>query len=352
MDNVISYLKFRQDITFKQAPFNESDAVVFASLVSLNYDGVFQGSASIQTVAENYKKVGKGNSKDEMLKEKEQLLFLAAKSKRFSQVIFENYVKDINKEDEMTFYAITFRISRFESFVTFRGTDGSLLSWKENFTGLFNMPTPGQYRALKYLSNALKKPFEKVSVVGHSKGGNLAVYASMMLDEKLQKKIKNIYVLDGPGFMEDVSNKLGYLRIVDRIKAYVPKSCIVGNLMHPTYERIIVEAEGTGVYQHDMLTWHMDAFGLCKAMEQKVDETGENISVRINNWIESIPVADRRRVVDELFDVFEDNGIIHISDIIHMDLKGIVHTIKSLTSLSAENRELIGIIFKQVRSRR
>lgn len=346
MDNLVSYVKFRQDVSFKASQFNELDAMVMAALVGLDFEGVIEKRSTIQEVAFAYRDHGKRDVRDEELEAKEAVLYMAAGSKRYGRVMLENYVKEIDAGQEMTFYALTFSISPFEAFVAYRGTDGSLLSWKENFVGLYMMPTPGQYRAVKYLSHAAARPFRRINVVGHSKGGNLAVFAAMTLEERLQKRIGNIYVFDAPGFNEDVSNKLGYLRIKDRIKAFVPKCCVIGNLMKPTYERTIVDASGRGMHQHDMFTWSASATGLVAT--DSADKTGKDISLRANKWIDSISMDERKRVVDELFSVFMDNGILHISDMMHMDIRRIFNIIKCLPSLSSENRELLGIVFREL----
>lgn len=351
MDNLVTYLKFRQDVSFKACPFNEADAMIMAALVGLDFEGIIENNtkASLKDAATAYKDHGVKDVRDEELKAKETLLYLAADSKRYEKMMLCNYVKEIDTEAEMTFYALTFYFSPFEAFVAYRGTDGSLISWKENFVGLYMMPTPGQYRAVKYLSEAAARPFRKINVLGHSKGGNLAIFAAMTLEEKLQKRLKTIYVFDAPGFNEDISSKLGYLRIEDRIKAYVPKCCVIGNLMSPRYARNVVEAEGNGVYQHDLFTWEIGPFGAVTV--DGTDSTSREISKRLNDWIDSISMEERKGVVDELFGMFMDNGILHISDMTHMDLRLIFHLIRSLKSLSSENRELLGIIIKQLKSR-
>ena len=346
MNNISTYLEYRSDITFKQSPFNEADAIILSMLIGLDYEGVLTGRMPIKEVYDKYRESAMTDEKDDRYHEKEEVFFACAESLRFGKIELENYVKLIDKEDEVTFYALTIHIGR-EAYVAFRGTDGSLLSWKENFRTLYEKPTRGQYEALKYLTKAASKPFTKVSVLGHSKGGNLVVYAAMSLDSKLQKKIKKVYAFDAPGFIDDISDNLGYLNIEDRIEAYVPESAVIGNLMRPPFNRKVVKGIGTGLFQHDMFNWITTADGL--KLTEDTNAYSKDVSERANGWIESIKPEDRKRVVDELFSVFEKNGIDHIGDLIHMDLKKILSLIKCLTSLSSENRELLGIVIKQVR---
>lgn len=348
MDNILTYLKFRGDLDFKESPFCEVDACIMATLVGLNYKEVINnGCDTIKNVAEAYKVRDTRDERDERIREKEEVLYLCADSKRFGNIRMQNYVEDIDDEKEKTFYGVTFILSRRDYAVVYRGTSGSLISWKENFNTLYEMPTSGQEEALQYLSGIAKKPFVRVKVIGHSKGGNLAVYAAMSLEEKLQKKITEVYAFDAPGFCVNIDEKLGYQRIKDRIKAYVPMGCVIGNFMNPPYERTVVTAQGNGVYQHDMFNWEVGAQSFGREIETNLYST--SLSKTVNDWITSIPIEDRKRVVDELFDVCKENGIMHIVDLMHFDLKKTISLIKCVTSLSSENRALLGIIIKQLK---
>lgn len=349
MDNIFTYLKFRGDLDFKAFPFNEVDAAVFATLVALDYKDVIKnGCDTIAGVAHAYMERDTHDERDEELQRKEALLYACAASKRFGSILMQNYVEDISEEEEKTFYALTFLLSKRNYVVVYRGTAGSLISWKENFNTLYEMPTPGQAEALRYLSEVARKPFARIKVIGHSKGGNLAVYAGMCLEEKLQKKITGIYPFDAPGFCEDIEEKLGYQRIKDRIRAFVPVGCVIGNFMKPPYERTVVTAEGVGVYQHDLFNWEAGPYEFSHEVDTNLYSTG--LSKTVNDWIDAIPVEDRKRVVDELFEVCRQNGIMHIVDLMHIDLKKIIGFIKCLSSLSPENRALLSIIIKQLKA--
>ena len=347
MENLITYLKFRGDLNFKQQKFNENDAMVLVVLTSIDYEELNCDNLTVRDLHKSYLALAKKDEQDECIDNKETVLKLAAESARFGDIPIERYVRDIDSSEEKTFYAMTFSLGRFDKMVVFRGTDGSLLSWKENFNTIHTMPTPGQYSALSYLQKELARPLVKVSVAGHSKGGNLAVYAAMSLDEKLRKKLKKVYAFDAPGFPVDIRNKLGYLAVKDRIEAYVPESCVIGNLMKPPFEKRVVKGFGKGVYQHDIFNWELTATGIFE--EKSTNLFSTELSYKINNWIESIPLEDRERVVSELFEVFEKNGISHITDLMHVDLRRIVGIIKCATLLSSENRHLLGIIIKELR---
>lgn len=347
MDNLFTYVKFRGDISFRRQPFNENDAMVFAVLVAIDLEGCVFGKTPLKSAYKAFLEVGKRDERDESMEKKLELFRLCAESDRFGNVLVDNYVKDISEEEEKTFYAVTFWTGRFEAYVCYRGTDGSLLSWKENFNGLFTYPTPGQRDALSYLSRTLSKPFVKTTVIGHSKGANLAVYASMGVESRLKRKLRGIYVFDGPGYVEDISNKLSYLEIKDRIHAYIPESSVIGRLLEPPYEKTVVCAQGKGFFQHDLFNWELSANGVVCAVA--VDLFSDSFSSKLNGWMESIPPKERERVVNELFLVFKSNGIAHITDLMHIDISHIVMLVKCVKNLSSENRNLLVLLLKELR---
>ena len=348
MDNVITYIKFRGDLSLKQFPLNEIDAMIFTLISGFDFEGLFEGKTTISELNKKYVERNIHDTLDDELEQKEDILSMCANSVRFKDVIVSDYVKEISDEEEKTFYGMCFYISKKEAVVTFRGTDGSLLSWKENFVGIHTFPNAGHYTALKYLNAILKRRFLKVYVTGHSKGGNLALYSAIFADEKLKKKIKQVYVYDAPGFIDDLKENLGFLQIKDRIKAFIPVNSIIGRLMIPPCEPIIVNAFGPGLYQHDVFNWEVSF----NSLERMVGTTefSDDVSKQINDWINSIPMDERKRVVDEFFGVFSKNGINHINDMLHVDFKKVISLIKCLTSLSSENRELLGLIIKQIRN--
>lgn len=349
MDNILTYVKYKVDVSLKASPFNAADAMVFAILIGMDFDDRFRDGMTMRELAELYSNVPNPDSKDDRYDEKEHLLFMVGNSVRYGDVIMSDFVKDINYDEEKTFYAATFSFGKFFKLITFRGTDGSLISWKENFDTLFKYPTPGQLEAKEYLEKivkSVKNPFVKFAVTGHSKGGNLACYSSVFADVKVQKRLKEIILLDAPGFIEDLNEEPGFLRIKDRMHPYVPESCVIGKLMTEVGDLLPVKCEGKGIFQHDMFWWRTVGTGV-----ERVEDTNafsRRLSEKINKWIDSQPLEERKETVDELFDVFKKNGILHFADLEHMEIKKLLGIIMSATRLSSENRRLLGIIFKEL----
>ncbi|MCR5154108.1 MAG: DUF2974 domain-containing protein [Lachnospiraceae bacterium] len=345
MQNVLSYVKLRRDIPFKYAPFNEVDALALAAVAHLDFTGLFKEKASLEEAIQLYKENEKVRNLDEHHKaEYMELLTLMAGSPRYKKIKMYNPVVDINKEETKTFYGLTYYLSGHRAIVMFRGTDSSLLSWKENFTFAYKNDAEGMIEALKYAGEVFKKPFMKGIIMGHSKGGGLAVFASASFEAKLRKKIKKVLVFDGPGFAGDLAETEGYRDIEDRIEAFVPVECVVGNMFRPSYKRKIVAAFGDQLEQHEVINWSCSARGFELAGD--TSESSKELSERINLWIESVPVEKREGVINELFNIFSDNNIEYVSDFERMDITKFVGIAVRLPGLSKPLKELLGIILE------
>lgn len=347
MSNIIDYIRMRGDIPFSNAPLNKLDIMALSLLPGLDFEGMCGRKTTLFELGLKYREANRKDADDKFLNTKEEMFLLMADSRRFGSVIARDYTKNIDTKAEMTFYAMTLEINPFNVLVAYRGTDGSLISWKENYTTIYKFPTKGQELALSYLDETMsKRKFAKCIVAGHSKGGNLALFSGLYATDKLQKKIKAVYCFDAPGMMEDITQAPGYEALLQKLQAYVPVSCVIGNLMNPPIDKKIVRSTGAATYQHDLFTWEVNAKDFIYA--DNTDEFSKNLSKRINDWITGINPDERERVVNELFEVFTRNNISHINQLLHADLKTMFGIVMSLTSISKENRELLILIFREI----
>lgn len=350
MYNIMAYITFRGDLSFKQVPFNEVDAMLFSTISSVDYTEFVAGKLTIYEAALLFREKLDGDWKGKQLNKNEELFLKMGMSKRYRDIVVDDAVKTISMVDAMTFYGVTFLLDKHHAIVAFRGTADSLVSWKENFYTLYQFPTKGMSAASEYLNAVLKeRRFRNVTIVGHSKGGNLSVYAAMFVDDKLKKKITNVYMFDAPGFSVDISEMPEYLSIKDKLKAYVPEVCVVGNMMTPPWPREHVANSAKSVEQHDMFNWSVG--GECFELAI-VDAEDTDVSNKVNAWMQAIPKEEMGGVVEELFGVFENNGIEDIHDLMNIDFKHLLGMIMSATKLSSENRTLLGIIMKELRNKK
>jgi len=349
-NNIITYLQFRGDLTFRQSPCNDVDYLILSSLITFDYSDYLPDDTPrllSDIVRERTEKIAE--APDGLKGNREILFTLAGESKRFGNIKVTNYSKIINEEEYKTFYAVTLILSPFKMFVAYRGTDGSLLSWKENFKTIYTYPTAGQTEAANYLNDLMKKhPLTKFIIAGHSKGANLAVYAAMNIDEKCKKRLTDVYSFDGPGFMNDISETPEYISIKDKIRSFIPESCVIGKLMNPPYENTVVASSAKGVYQHDSYSWQVLSTGFDTV--EATDSFSDSLSSKVNDWIYGIPVEEREKVVEEFFGVFVRNNITHINSLLHLDLITTLGIVRSMVTLSSENKKILMIILKEIRN--
>lgn len=352
MENILTYVRFRKDIPFWREPFNEADAVVFSILSYLDYTGLIEGKELLSSVALKYQKkleAAGARTEDRTLRLREDVLLEMINARRYQKVRMENYLRDISEEEKKTVYAITFWLSARKAIVAFPGTDNSMLSWKENFTYLYLFPAPGQVQCAAYLEGVLRKRFVKTMVIGHSKGGQLAVYAAMNAPNRLQNKIRQLYLFDAPGFVYDVNQRAEYRNLVGRIKSYVPEDCVIGNLNGMEYgTRTIIHSYDTGFGQHDINNWQITAHGIMRG------EAYSDFSIRtsevFNRLVQDVEEEMRETVVDELFDLLDSNGIREMGDINNMKLGKGIGLLLGYPKLSSHTKTLLKTLLKELRA--
>ena len=179
MGNLFDYLDWRGDLSFSEAAFGEIDSLILSTIAYVDFDGIVpsaHGEKSIALLAatRQYLRVHSGEQAylGAILPPKTiTLMVKAAKTKRFANVRLTGYENKLSSDTELQFSAITYMLGNNDIFVAFRGTDDSLVGWKENFNMSFMVTVPAQLEALNYLSAAAQTTSGDIYVGGHSKGG-------------------------------------------------------------------------------------------------------------------------------------------------------------------------------------
>ena len=259
MANIFDYLAWRGDITLAQSPFNPVDSLILSVLSYLPFDGTVDSAFERRgiTIAEaqvafSARDVARAPVRSD---NDVQLLTALAGSARFARMRLTGYTSLFDEARQEQFAALTIRTGDGASYISFRGTDHSLVGWKEDFNMSFMTPVPAQRDAVAYLERAAKSLWGPLRVGGHSKGGNLAVYASAFCGRRFQKRIVSVYNNDGPGFDESVIATEGFQIIGERLHAYVPQSSIIGMLLEHAEQYAIVHSGQKGIMQHDPYSW-------------------------------------------------------------------------------------------------
>jgi hypothetical protein len=315
MDHLVDYIQWMGDLPFSVLPFNEADALVLGMLSYYDLAPMFpQGGKSAVPLRESLRLLEKGPVRVMLVGRDrgfQKILDCAARSRRYGELLLRDYVDLYRQEPPLQFCAMTFCAPEFR-FIAFRGTDNSLAGWEEDFMISFTV-TEAQRLAADYAARAVTAA-QPCYIGGHSKGGNLALYAACMLPPKDWEHVTRLFLLDGPGICPEVMDDSCLKRIDARTTKIQPAFSIVGKLFEPAItDSRIVQSSASGFVQHSLDTWGIDHGKLLLA-------DGPNPrSVWINDllarWIGGISQEDRVVFVQELFDALAANGADSFDDI-------------------------------------
>ncbi len=302
MANILDYIKWRGDLSIKQDGFNEIDNLVLSRFSYLPFDNLIgeNETVTIKELSERFKK--KDINDMNILWEDDTKLFpLMGSSKRFGEMKATKYVNIVNPEEEKQFSAITVLIPDDTIYVSFRGTDNTIVGWKEDFNMSFKGHVVSQKDAVKYLDDVAKEYPNMIRVGGHSKGGNLAVYAATFANDYIKSRIIAIYNNDGPGFNDEIVETEEYKNMIERVTTYIPQDSIIGRLLTHKEKYTVVKSTQGGVMQHDVYSWQI----LGKEFEylKEVTNGSKFIDKSIKDWLEQTDVEKREQFIDIIFEI-------------------------------------------------
>ena len=348
MANLMDYLDWRGDLTLEISPFNEVDALILAELSFVDFDGIVPPpelgrGLPLNEAAEAFfarhggKDVPMGVLVPDTIS---KMLRKLMTSPRFRNMTLNGYTALLDDSIEQQFAALTIDLGNGSIYISFRGTDDTIVGWKEDLNMGYLEVIPSQTRALEYLGRMTRQyPDAKLRIGGHSKGGNLSVYAAVKAPAAVQDRIVQVYNNDGPGFAKPLVGTPEHTRVADRILTVVPQSSVVGQLLEHEQNVEIVRSDAEGMLQHDGFSWqvvgdhfiHLDGF----SREGKViDET-------LESWEESLGPKQREAFADALYTVLTASGAKTLSDLNGDKLKSAVTMLKTYSNLDRETRQLL-----------
>ncbi len=345
MANCFDYLDWRGDIPFSVAKFNEVDGMLLSRFAYAPFelaDGKFP--MRVSEVCENIL-VHSELSGHLVRKDDRRMIEGFLESERFSSLFVFGYEDTIDLESETQFSAITVRLAPDLYYIAFRGTDDTLVGWKEDFNMSFTFPVPAQSLATEYVAKIAKKVRGKIICGGHSKGGNLAVYAAAFSKPRVQSRIVRIQNFDGPGFDENVLQMPEFLAIRGRVDTFVPKSSVIGLLLFHEEEYTIVDSTYSGLLQHDTYSWVVehDRF---KYLE-KVTDASQFLDITLKEWIRDLSRDKRELIVDALYEVILSTNAETVSELSENRLANALSILNTFKDLDNETKKLI---FEALRS--
>ena len=351
MSTIFDYLDYVAYDSIYDRPFKELDILALTELTYLPFDRIVpQGDTTnievrLSDAAELVDRTTDFIVTDQHL----QLVDVLATSKRFKNLKLLNYVDEYDPDVQKQFAAMTYRLTMDVYLVVFRGTDDTLIGWKEDFHMTYMDHVPSQRRAASYLQHVMNEfPKGRFMVAGHSKGGNLAAYACSYLPDHLIERVDAIYCYDAPGLNKAIIETEGYQRIAHLVHRFVPQGSIVGMMLEVPEPATIVKSRAFGGFaQHDAFTWMVEKDGFVTLDQtspdsQQTDET-------LKQWVRETSADERKKFFDTFFGIFLDAGITSINDLMNLkNFSKLKDIFQNAQDLDPTEREMLERLAKQL----
>lgn len=337
MANIFDYIQWR-DIELTKVEFNEIDNLILARLSYFPLDGLMIEGEEV-TLKEVYRRYKSLGTTGRILQVEDTDLFpVLAKSVRFGSVKLTNYINKIDPVQEKQFSSVTILMPDDTIYVAYRGTDNTIVGWKEDFNMSFSELVAAQTDAVEYLENIAKKYKNQLRIGGHSKGGNLAVYAAAFCQPKIQERIINVYNNDGPGFCDKVIHSKEYQTILNKVHTYIPQTSIIGRLLNHEEETTILKSTQSGIMQHDLYTWQVLG---AKFVKDELTNSSEFIDKTITDWLKEVSNEQRSEFFDVLFEILNATGAQTLSEISSRWFTNAKTMLKMYQNLEPESKEIM-----------
>ena len=351
MSTIFDYLDYVAYDSIYDRPFKELDVLALTELTYLPFDRIVpQGDTTnievrLSDAAELVDRTTDFIVTDQHL----QLVDVLATSKRFKNLKLLNYVDEYDPDVQKQFAAMTYRLTMDVYLVVFRGTDDTLIGWKEDFHMTYMDHVPAQRRAASYLQNVMKEfPKGRFLVAGHSKGGNLATYACSYLPDQLSEQVHAIYCYDAPGLNKSIIKTEGYQRIAHLIHRFVPQGSIVGMMLEVPEPTTIVKSRAFGGFaQHDAFTWMVEKDGFVTLDQTSPDS--QQMDQTLKQWVQEVPDSQLKKFFDTFFGLFLDAGVTSINDLMNLkNFSKIKDIFQNTQDLDPTEREMLERLAKQL----
>lgn len=304
MADLFDYLDWRGDLSFETVGVTPADALIFSALSYIHYDGLvpqgFRNPVPLDVVADAFAALP-DKAERVLLRQDAPLLMAAAATDRYRRVKLIFYNSATIPEQESQFAAVAFLLPGDTAVLAFRGTDATLVGWKEDFNMSFQDRIPAQEKSLYYTQSFAQAFDRKLILCGHSKGGNLAVYAASRCPGEIQERITAVYNNDGPGFTASLMGDPGYRAMVPKIYSYVPQSSVVGMLMEHEEPYTVIKSRQVSILQHDLYSWEVMGGGFVPV--QGISDDSRLVNRTVKEWLTRKTPAERNAFVDAVFEL-------------------------------------------------
>lgn len=349
--NILDYLAWRGDIKFSASSFNDIDGLIITQIAMIELDGIVpsnpeDGYISIADAAEIYfGKTKRQNAQASVIIPPDTYgLFEAlGKSDRFRDLKLTAFVNHTDTKREKQFAGLTVKLGDGSYYVVFRGTDDSIVGWKEDFNMAFMSPIPAQTEAVEYLNRIGRKIYGRIRVGGHSKGGNLALYSAVKCTPRIRRRIINVYNYDAPGFSREFIESPEYVSLGDKIMSLVPQSSIVGMIFENDKKYRVVKSIESGIMQHNAFSW--EVYGKEFVELDQLTRESREMTVLMNELMLKMDIESRKRFIDAIYEILVSTNastITELSDNKYSILRALKNTDKETRRMVLKT---LGLIF-------
>ena len=341
MTNILDYLAWRGDLSFAQAPFNEVDGAILSrvSYFPFHRIGLDEASSgSLGEAAEAFLALP-DIAEAVLFRDDYPLMKVLPECSRFRDLELLEYRNTFDTENETQFCVITVRLEEERYFISFRGTDNTLVGWKENFNMGFAAPVPSQRLARDYVNDLMEKRPGTLILGGHSKGGNLAAFAGAFCDEEKQARIDSVWNYDGPGFEKRLLEHPGYDRMRRRIHTLVPQSSVVGMLLEHEEKFDVVHSERSSIFQHDIYSWNVERDHFLHL--ETVTEGSRYLDAAVKEWIAHMDYGRREAFVDALYTILRNTNAQTLREMKAKPAAATMAMLRSFTEMDEETRKMM-----------
>ena len=331
MADLFDYLLWRGDLPLDTVPPNPVDTLILSELSYLDLTGLvpedFLHPVPLSVVAEAFLALPDREDRDRVKRDSE-LLAACAKTARFGRARLVFYRSELLPEMESQFAAVTWLLPGGCALITYRGTDLTLTGWKEDFNMSFQPCVPAQEKALRYLEAFARVHSGPIRLAGHSKGGNMAVYAAACCQPQLQERLLTVHNHDGPGFHSSMLASDGYRAILPKVRTFLPQSAVVGMLLEHEEPYTVIKSRQVSLLQHEPYSW--EVLGGDFVRMEEIDENSRFLDSTLKTWLAGRTMQERNEFVDAVYELLTAG---EVADVRHVILpKNVLRYLRTLTS--------------------